>query len=151
MGLYYRIPWTGSSAPVRSATVTSSGAPGNTYTLAWYYGQLLIDTIRDLSPPPYTSQNPQGTDKAQEKLEHIHGQAHEMTAALIKMNLRSRGEKGEKKKALLEALSAAILEKIGYHEKEAAVKWWYQYRPAPISSLMMTGKGGKGGNNSKNH
>ncbi|KAF8816916.1 hypothetical protein BYT27DRAFT_7219497 [Phlegmacium glaucopus] len=45
------------SALVRSATVMSTGAPGDTYTLAWYCVQLLIDTIRDLSPPlPYTSQ-----------------------------------------------------------------------------------------------
>lgn len=54
------------STLVRSATMTSSGVPGDTYTLAWYCVQLLIDTIRDLSPP---SQNPKGKHKAQEKLE----------------------------------------------------------------------------------
>src|SRR5882757_9113405 len=44
---------------------------GDTYTLAWYCVQLLIDTIWDLSsPPPYTTlQNPKGKGKAQEQLE----------------------------------------------------------------------------------
>ena len=58
------------SALVRSATMTSTGVPADTYTLAWYCVQLLIDTLRDLSPPPpYTSQNPKGKSKAQEKPE----------------------------------------------------------------------------------
>lgn len=46
--------------------MTSTGVPGDTYSLAWYCVQLLIDTIRDVSPP---SQNPKGKGKAQEKLE----------------------------------------------------------------------------------
>ena len=57
------------AALVRSATMTSTGVPGYTYTLAWYCVQLLIDTIRDLSLPPYTSQIPKGKGKAQEELE----------------------------------------------------------------------------------
>ena len=57
------------SALVRSATMISTGVPGDTYTLAWYCVQLLIDTIRDLSPPPYTPQNPKGKGKAQEEPE----------------------------------------------------------------------------------
>ena len=48
--------------------MTSTGGPGDTYSLAWYCVELLIDTIRDVSPP---SQNPKGKDKAQEKLEVV--------------------------------------------------------------------------------
>lgn len=50
--------------------MTSTGVPGDTYTLAWYCVQLLIDTIRELSPPPCTTpQIPKGKGKAQETVE----------------------------------------------------------------------------------
>ena len=39
----------------------------------------------------------------------------------------------------LEALFSEILEKIGDREKEAAIKWWYTYRPIPISNLESGG------------
>ena len=56
------------STLVRSATMTSTGVPGDTYTLAWYCVQLLVDTIRDLSPLSYPSQIPKGQDAALKKL-----------------------------------------------------------------------------------
>ena len=52
------------STLVRSATMTSTGVPDDTYTLAWYCIQLLVDTIRDLSPLSYTSRNSKGKEKA---------------------------------------------------------------------------------------
>ena len=45
------------STLVRSAAMTSTEDPDDSYTLAWYCVQLLVDTIRDLSPLSYTSQN----------------------------------------------------------------------------------------------
>ena len=69
-----------------------------------------------------------------------------MTWALmmaIKMKeVHSRREKGERKE-LLEALSTEILEKIGDCKKEAAMKWWYTYRPVLISESEDV-DGGKG-------
>ena len=40
---------------VRSAAMTSTAVPDDAYALAWYRIQLLVDTIRDLSPLFYTS------------------------------------------------------------------------------------------------
>ena len=57
------------STLVRSATMTSTGFPGDAYTLAWYCIQLLVNTIRDLSPLSYTSQNSTGQGAAPKKLE----------------------------------------------------------------------------------
>ena len=45
----------------------------------------------------------------------------------------SQSEKKERKEELLEALFSEILEKTGGCEKEAAMKWWYTYRPVLIS------------------
>ena len=39
----------------------------------------------------------------------------------------------------MEALFSEILEKIGDREKEAAMKWWYTYRPILISNLESGG------------
>jgi len=169
------------SALVRSASVTSTGAPGDAYTLAWYCVQLLIDTIRDLSPLlPYNSQNPKGKTKAQENNgvdnnatkadDRIHRlslmlistvsslpltlmlRALDEIRIIIAAHSRRSGsrdgsgvdddnkdeaaqweERKGRKKELLEALFGEILEKIGDREKEAAIKWWYKYRPALIS------------------
>jgi hypothetical protein len=177
------------STLVRSATMTSSGVPDDTYTLAWYCVQLLVDTIRDLSYN--TSQNPKGKGKAQKKLEadnnnndntmkaaddHIYRLSLMLISTIsslpIAIMLRaldeifiiirayssyyspsrddddsgvddddgshkdeegSQSERKGRKKELLEALFSEILEKIGDCEKEAAMKWWYTYRPVLIS------------------
>ena len=166
------------STLVRSATMTANGVPDDTYTLAWYCIQLLVDTIRDLSPLTYTSQNPKGKGKApQEKLVKVDNntmktedRTHRLSLMLIStvsslpmsMMLRaldevcviisayssyssssqddSKDEEGSqserkrrRKKELLEALFSEILEKIGDCEKEAAMKWWYRYRPVLMS------------------
>ncbi|KAF9523889.1 hypothetical protein CPB83DRAFT_647670 [Crepidotus variabilis] len=46
----------------------------------------------------------------------------------------------ENRKELLEALFSELLEKTGDREKEAAVRWWYQYR-----DLLVLGLSGDGG------
>jgi len=42
-----------------------------------------------------------------------------------------KGDKAE----LLEALFSELLEKTGDQEKEAAIKWWYKYRPVLLSGI----------------
>jgi hypothetical protein len=76
------------STLVRSATMTSTtttGVPGSdaSYTLAWYCVQLLVDTIRDLSPLSYTSQkNPksQGTPPRKRLVEDADSNTNTMKA-----------------------------------------------------------------------
>ena len=158
--------------------MTATGVSDDTYTLAWYCIQLLVDTIRDLSPLTYTSQNPKGKGKApQEKLVKVDNntmktedRTHRLSLMLIStvsslpmsMMLRaldevcviisayssysspsqddskgdeegSQSERKGRKKELLEALFSEILENIGDCEKEAAMKWWYRYRPVLMS------------------
>jgi hypothetical protein len=57
----------------------------------------------------------------------------------------SQSEKQGRKKELVEVLFSEILEKIGDREKEAAIKWWYKYRPALISDSGDDGEVGKEG------
>ena len=203
------------STLVRSATMTSttattsSGVLGNdtSYTLAWYCVQLLVDTIRDLSPLSYTSRNPKSQGRPptpKEKLaddpadsdttkagaatatatavddDDDDDRIHRLSLMLIStisslpvtIMLRALDEvyhiiisaysspspsrdggsgggvvdngnneegsqrserRKRRKKELLEALFSEILEKIGDCEKEAAMKWWYTYRPVLIS------------------
>jgi hypothetical protein len=184
------------STLVRSATMTSTtGVLGDTYTLAWYCVQLLVDTIRDLSPQSYTSQKPksQGTQPPKKHVDNGTVKAddddddriHRLSLMLIStisslpmtIMLRALDEvyniiisayssysssstpqeddrsgvvdrnnndkfedgselserKGRRKKELLEALFSEILDKVGDCEKEAAMKWWYTYRPFLIS------------------
>jgi hypothetical protein len=150
--------------------MTSTGVPDDTYTLAWYCVQLLIDTMRDVSPPPsHTSQNPKGKSKAQEKVEadndatkaddYIHRLSLMLISTISSLPItlmlraleeiriiitacshsRSQDDSGVeseakgRKEELLEVLFSEILEKVGDREKEAAIKWWYKYRPALIS------------------
>jgi hypothetical protein len=60
------------AALVRSAStisLTSSGAPDNDkYTLAWYCVQLILDTIKELSPAP---RDPKGKGKAKARTEDV--------------------------------------------------------------------------------
>ena len=44
-----------------------------------------------------------------------------------------QSERKRRKKELLDTLFSEILEKIGDCEKEAAMKWWYTYRPVLVS------------------
>ena len=198
------------STLVRSATMTSTtGVPGDaTYTLAWYCVQLLVDTIRDLSPLSYTSQKPKkqkgtprkkfveedagnNTMKADDDDDRIHRLSLMLisTISFLPMTImlraldevyiiisaysypspspsrcdRSSGSvdddgnnnkdeedlhqserKGRRKKELLEALFSEILEKVGDCEKEAAIKWWYTYRPVLISESSGHVDGGEG-------
>jgi len=52
-------------------------------------------------------------------------------------------ERKRRKKELLEALFSEILEKIGDCEKEAAMKWWYTYRPVLVSESGHVDNGGE--------
>ena len=186
------------STLVRSATMTSTTAgvlgSDTSYILAWYCVQLLVDTIRDLSPLSYTSQNPKGQGPPTPKEKLADGPAdsdsmkagaddddriHRLSLMLIStisslpvtFMLRAldevyniiisaysysspspsqdggsggvvdngnkegsqQSERKRRKKELLEALFSEILEKIGDCEKEAAMKWWYTYRPVLVS------------------
>ena len=189
-----------------ATATTSSGVLGSdtSYTLAWYCVQLLIDTIRDLSPLSCTSsRNPRSQGRPpppKEKLaedpadsdttkagaatpataddDRIHRLSlmlistisslpvtimlraldevyHIITSAYSSPSPSQEGGGGgggvvvdngnneegsqqserrkRRKKELLEALFSEILEKIGDCEKEAAMKWWYTYRPVLIS------------------
>ena len=200
------------STLVRSSTMTSTTATATTgvlgsdtsYTLAWYCVQLLVDTIRDLSPLSYTSRNPKSQGRPPTPKEKLaddpadsdttkagataataaddDGRIHRLSLMLIStisslpvtIMLRALDEvyhiitsafsspspsqdgggggggvvvdygnneegsqrserRKRRKKELLEALFSEILEKIGDCEKEAAMKWWYTYRPVLIS------------------
>ena len=198
------------STLVRSATMTSTatataGVLGSdtSYTLAWYCVQLLVDTIRDLSPLSYTTRrNPKSQGRPptpKEKLaddsadsdttkasaatadDDDDDRIHRLSLMLIStisslpvtIMLRALDEvyriiisaysspspsrdgggggggvvdngnneegsqrserRKRRKKELLEALFSEILEKIGDCEKEAAMKWWYTYRPVLVS------------------
>ena len=81
---------------------------------------------------------------------HIHRRHHHETkkAALLMMAIkmkkvhsrtRTRRERGEEEKKKRVIGSFVLLEKIGYFEKEAAMKWWYTYRPILISDLESVG------------
>ena len=150
------------------------------YTLAWYCVQLLVDTIRDISPLFYTSLKKPEADNNTVKADD---RTHRLTLMLISTisslpmtimlrtldeiyiiiraysyspsrddrgvddsNKDDGGSQSERKgikKELLEALFTEILDKIGDCEKEAAMKWWYTYRPVLISESGDV-DGGKG-------
>ena len=191
-----------------STATASSGVLGSdtSYTLAWYCVQLLVDTIRDLSPLLYTSsRNPKSQGRPPTPKEKLaddpadsdttkasaaaaaavddnddDGRIHRLSLMLIStisslpvtIMLRALDEvyriitsaysspspsrdggggggvvdngnneegsqrserRKRRKKELLEALFSEILEKIGDCEKEAAMKWWYTYRPVLVS------------------
>ena len=74
------------STLVRSAAMTSIEDPDDSYTLAWYCVQLLVDTIRDLSPLSYTSQNNpkiQGTLPPKKLVEADNDRTHRLSLMLI--------------------------------------------------------------------
>ena len=69
-------------------------------------------------------------------------------AALVEIKMKKvhsrtpsseRKRRRRKEKELLEDLFSEILEKIGDRKKEAAMKWWYTYRPILISNLESGG------------
>ncbi|CAA7269122.1 unnamed protein product [Cyclocybe aegerita] len=145
------------SALVRSASVSAvspGGAQNETYTLAWYCVQLLLDTIHELAP------DPKGKGKAREDDERTTKRVHRLHLMLIStisslplpLMLRTleevrvvitaypgtdsgddeTGGKGRKTE-LLKALFSELLENTGDREKEAAMRWWYKYRPSLVS------------------
>ncbi|KAF8904131.1 hypothetical protein CPB84DRAFT_1814520 [Gymnopilus junonius] len=147
------------SALVRSASVSAyatSGPPDDMFTLAWYCVQLLLDTINELSS---TGQGLKGKGKALEDDEKSTERLHRLQLMLIAsvsslpltLMLRALdeirqlisaypeddngvtklGDKG-KKAELVETLFSELLEKTGDREKEAAMRWWYKYRPTLV-------------------
>lgn len=148
------------SALVRSASVSafaSNDRPDDSYTLAWYCVQLLLDTIHELSP---VAQDSKGKGKARIDDAQNTDRLYRLQLVLIStisslplpLMLRAlnqvrlliteypqddseavaSGEKGRKAE-LLAALFNELLEKTGDREKEAAMRWWYEYRPILVA------------------
>ncbi|KDR82333.1 hypothetical protein GALMADRAFT_58520 [Galerina marginata CBS 339.88] len=151
------------SALVRSASVsaaTTNGSPDDImYTLAWYCVQLILDKIHELSS---VLQGSKGQGKAQtndeksaERLHRLHLMMISTISSLpLPLMLRAldetrllitaypsndsgadKADEQGRKAELVEALFSELLEKIGDREKEAAMRWWYKYRPALISEF----------------
>ena len=49
------------------------------------------------------------------------------------------GEKAPQKAELLAALFSELVEKTGDREKEAAIQWWYKYRPTLVPEPAVEG------------
>ena len=178
------------STLVHSATMISTGVPGDTHTLAWYCVQLLVDTIRDLSPLSYYNSQKK-TEADNNTTKKADDRSHRLSLMLISTisslpmtillraldeiyiiiraysyspsrrddgggvvdedeGSQSETRRKERKKELLEALFSEILEKVGDCEKEAAMKWWYTYRPVLVSESGHHDDGGGGGGDGGN-
>lgn len=162
------------SALVRSASVSASEVasherPDDSYTLAWYCVQLILDTIHELSPVP---QDAKGKGKARadddgqnaERLYRLHLVLISTISSLpLPLMLRALdqvrsliteypqdnssgavtpGGKGRKAK-LVAALFSELLEKTGDREKEAAMRWWYKHRPTLIAEAKVQEEDGR--------
>ena len=155
---------------VRSACVSAyefDGLPDETYSLAWYCVQLILDKLRDLTSP--AAHDVKGKGKAArddvEVEERSVERVHRLRLVLISMVsslpllLMSRvleeiritltaqpdsEESAGRRKELVEALFAEFLEGVGDREKEAAIRWWYQHRPMLISATREEEKKGEG-------
>ncbi|PPQ69303.1 hypothetical protein CVT24_001669 [Panaeolus cyanescens] len=148
------------SALVRSATVSafmSEGEkPDETYTLAWYCIQLLLDTIHQQLPPAGSkgkgkAVNTSDPDRLQRLLLMLISSVSSVPLPLMMRTLdeirtlltsdlpplsgsqQSKKDK-ERREEVLEALFEEILEKTGDREKEAAMRWWYTWRPHLLAS-----------------
>ena len=151
------------STLVRSACVSAyeyDGLPDETYSLAWYCVQLILDKLRDLTSP--AAHDVKGKGKAARDDVKVEDRSveriHRLRLVLISMVsslpllLMSRvleeiriiiltqpadsdeeSAAGRRRKELVEALFAEFLEGVGDREKEAAIRWWYQHRPMLIS------------------
>ncbi|KAF9561067.1 hypothetical protein CPC08DRAFT_635895 [Agrocybe pediades] len=158
------------SALVRSASVsafTSTGAPDDTFTLAWYCIQLILDTIHELSPAAPEPVNPKGKGKEIQSMDNNNtDRIHRLHLMLIStvsslplplmvraldeirvfISAYPRNGSGDgkeqtektKKEELVHALFHELLEKTGDREKEAAIRWWYKYR-----EVLVQGKEGR--------
>ncbi|TFK39012.1 hypothetical protein BDQ12DRAFT_604733 [Crucibulum laeve] len=149
------------SALVRSASASAymlDVPPDETYTLAWYCIEVLLDTIRELLSMRQSSGNSKGKaklleheGKTEERLHRLHlmlistipslplplmlhalEEIRTVIAAYPQVDsgvvIEGAEEEGNKKE-LVESLFKEILERVGDREKEAAIQWWYKYRP----------------------
>jgi hypothetical protein len=158
------------SALVRSACVSAyafDGPPDETYSLAWYCVQLVLDKLRDLTSPAH---DVKGKGKARDDVEDRSVErVHRLHLVLISMvsslplSLMSRvleeirtilsaqpdsdevtEESAGRRRELVEALFSEFLEGVGDREKEAAIRWWYQHRPMLISGEEKGEEEGRG-------
>ena len=161
------------SALVRSACVSAyefDGLPDETYSLAWYCLQLILDKLRDLTSPAAHDVKGKGKARDDVKVEDRSVErVHRLRLVLISMVsslpllLMSRvleeiriillttapadsdeeSAAGRRRKELVEALFAEFLEGVGDREKEAAIRWWYEHRPMLISASREEEKKGE--------
>lgn len=154
---------------MRSASAsafTTREASDETYALAWYCVQLIIDTIHDILSVPQDSKGKgkarPDNEKDAERLYRLHltlistisslplslmlraldqtrllitGYPHDDSGAVMP------GEK-DRKAELVNALFTQLLEETGDREKEAAMQWWYKYRPTLIAESTEGGNRG---------
>jgi hypothetical protein len=133
-----------------ASAVTFGSTPDGSFSLAWYCIESLLDMIRKLTPP--------GRGEGFGKNNHNEARLHRLHLTLIStiaslplplmiraleeicniITTRARSDGGvggvgddteaERKKELIGALFAEILEGVGDREKEAAMRWWYTNR-----------------------
>lgn len=141
-----------------SAYASDDGVSDETYSLAWYCVQLILDKLRDLTSPTAHEHDVKGKGKARDDVveeDRSVERVHRLRLVLISMVsslpllLMSRvleeirvmllttadsdsAEEGRRKE-LVDALFGEFLEGVGDREKEAAIRWWYQHRPMLIS------------------
>ena len=151
------------SALVRSACVSAyafDGLPDETYSLAWYCVQLILDKLRDLTSPAHDGKARDDVveDRSVERVQRLHLVLISMVSSLplslmsrvleeIRITLTAQPDSDEsaaRRKELVEALFSEFLEGVGDREKEAAIRWWYQHRPMLISGEEKGEEEGKG-------
>ncbi|KAH9480173.1 hypothetical protein JR316_0006771 [Psilocybe cubensis] len=159
------------SASVSASTVTSDERPDDSYTLAWYCIQLILDTIHELSPLPKDAKGKgkarsDDNDQNAERLYRLHLVLISTVSSLpLSLILRALDRirslileypqddtrdtttpEGKGKKAeLVAALFSELLEKTGDREKEAAMRWWYKHRPMLIAEAKVQEEDGRPG------
>ncbi len=144
---------------MRSASVSTfptTAAEGDKHTLAWYCVKMLLDAIHGLSPSERDSKG-KGKARDQQTVDRLH-RLHLMLISTVSSlplslmllaldNIRvlvtayapvdsiadaPAGQMATPKAELLAALFSELVEKTGDREKEAAIQWWYKYRPTLV-------------------
>ncbi|KAF8073411.1 hypothetical protein FPV67DRAFT_1477676 [Lyophyllum atratum] len=159
------------AALVRSASSSGSAAsnPEEGQLLGWYCITLILDTIRELSAKG-RKEDSVSTD-SRERLHRLHLtlistvpslplplmiRALDEIRSIITRGTQSDSGAGKvgddveeerRRKELVDALFAEILERVGDREKEAAMRWWYAHRASFArgdDAAITTAAGAKG-------
>jgi hypothetical protein len=121
------------SSLVRSASASGKVTPtDDTYTLAWYCIDALLDTIHELSSLD-VERNPSAVG---DRLHHLHLTLISTVPSLpLKLLPRVLQEirnilmaPGGKVKELADAMFVEISQRVGDREKEYVMRWWYDNR-----------------------